>query len=45
MLKNYLLFLVTNQPDVSRGLNSKINVENINLFKKTFFRSNSMLFR
>ena len=30
--KNYLLMLFTNQPDVSRGENSKINVENINLF-------------
>jgi D-glycero-D-manno-heptose 1,7-bisphosphate phosphatase len=30
--KKYLLFLITNQPDVSRGLNSKINVENINSY-------------
>ena len=38
MLKNYLLFLVTNQPDVSKGFNSKINVENINSYlqKKLF---------
>lgn len=30
--KKYLLFLITNQPDVSRGFNSKINVENINFY-------------
>tara|TARA_B100001540_G_C15760862_1_gene621624 strand:+ start:1055 stop:1585 length:531 start_codon:yes stop_codon:yes gene_type:complete len=32
--KKYLLFLITNQPDVSRNLNSKINVENINSYLK-----------
>ncbi len=32
--KKYLLMLFTNQPDVSRGKNSKINVENINFFLK-----------
>lgn len=32
--KKYLLFLITNQPDVSRKLNSKINVENINSYLK-----------
>ncbi len=38
--KEYLLMLFTNQPDVKRKKNSKINVENINLYlkKKTFFR-------
>ena len=30
--KKYLLFLITNQPDVSRKLNSKVNVENINSY-------------
>ena len=32
--KNYLLMLLTNQPDVKRKKNSKINVENINLYLK-----------
>lgn len=32
--KKYLLMLFTNQPDVTRRKNSKINVENINLFLK-----------
>ena len=32
--KKYLLFLFTNQPDVRRKKNSKINVENINFFLK-----------
>tara|TARA_B100000579_G_C22836830_1_gene859290 strand:+ start:2359 stop:2889 length:531 start_codon:yes stop_codon:yes gene_type:complete len=32
--KKYLLFLITNQPDVSRKLNSKINVQNINSYLK-----------
>ena len=32
--KKYLLMLFTNQPDVKRKKNSKVNVENINLFLK-----------
>ena len=32
--KDYMLMLFTNQPDVTRKKNSKINVENINLFLK-----------
>lgn len=32
--RNYLLMLLTNQPDVKRKKNSKINVENINLYLK-----------
>jgi|TARA_B100001093_G_C26811277_1_gene1007670 D-glycero-D-manno-heptose 1,7-bisphosphate phosphatase len=32
--KKYFLMLFTNQPDVKRKKNSKINVENINLFLK-----------
>ena len=32
--KEYLLILFTNQPDVKRKKNSKINVENINLYLK-----------
>lgn len=32
--KKYLLILFTNQPDVKRKKNSKINVENINLYLK-----------
>ena len=32
--KKYLLFLFTNQPDVTRKKNSRINVENINFFLK-----------
>ena len=32
--KNYMLMLFTNQPDVTRKKNSKVNVENINLFLK-----------
>ena len=30
--EKYLLFLFTNQPDIQRNKNSKINVENINLY-------------
>jgi len=32
--KNYLLIMITNQPDVSRGLNTKKNVNEINNFIK-----------
>lgn len=32
--KSYMLMLFTNQPDVTRKKNSKVNVENINLFLK-----------
>ena len=32
--KNYLLMLFTNQPDITRKKNSKVNVENINLYLK-----------
>ncbi len=32
--KDYMLMLFTNQPDVNRKKNSKVNVENINLFLK-----------
>ena len=42
--KNYLLMLFTNQPDVTRGKNSKINVENINLFlKKKLYLDNILV--
>ena len=32
--KHFLLFLVTNQPEIPRLINSKVNVENINNFLK-----------
>ena len=32
--KKYLLILFTNQPDITRKRNSKINVKNINLYLK-----------
>ncbi len=32
--RNYLLIMITNQPDVSRGLNTKKNVNQINNFIK-----------
>ena len=41
--KNYLLILFTNQPDVVRGKNSKINVENINLFLKKRLKLDNVL--
>ena len=35
--KHFLIIIITNQPDVSRGLNKKINVEKINRkLKKNF---------
>ena len=42
--KKYLLMLFTNQPDVTRRKNSKINVENINLFlKKKLYLDNILV--
>lgn len=41
--KNYLLMLFTNQPDVIRKKNSKINVENINLFLKKRLKLDNIL--
>ena len=35
--KDYLIFLITNQPDVSRGKNTKKNVNEINKFLKKKF--------
>lgn len=32
--KKFLLFLITNQPEIPRKKNSKINVENINMYIK-----------
>ena len=32
--KNYYLIMITNQPDYSRGVNSKKNIININNFLK-----------
>ena len=32
--KHFLLFLITNQPDIPRLVNSRVNVENINNFLK-----------